>query len=729
MRKQSDHVDWYDENTNVVEVGNEKSQMNTFVGDAEPAVTFRKSLDRDETPREAVVFTGEKSEVMQLLDGKQEILAHKTEDSTFIAAQYEVPEGMIQTVNFWKRIPNSDVDMIERLNFVRNHGKAIYIAPENHPNALGIFNPQSIAEETQLVYLEGQIMEFIPGVEDFAYEDGWLCSLENGQDKPFRLVSAKIFVEKICAQYDFEGVRKEEFWKIRATTSRRERCWELSENNISTDFINRLKSMPGVQLANGNGVANSILNFIRVQAEAAPTEKILCDHGWQKIDGNMLYIYDNHAPVSSYKIETGRQICIAEDKQPVNIFMDAVRLFANENVAGPLLAYSVYGILYRVLSDAGINPQTVLFLCGPTGCRKTSVSKVLFRFYEDELQCAPQSFQSTLGSIDQLVNEGRDGILLLDDFCPNVGNADEKDMFQKLEKVIRLYGDNSKRRALDGNHQIKDVASVQGGAVVTGEIPGHGKSSLLRMLTVELNHDDLNLECLYEFQKNPRLWPTFISAFVGAVEAKYEQVKKYVQDLYPKYRKEGSDFFTDGRIVDHYAVMMCCSQVLFCFLQTNQIRSDEISNLQRQFEIGIYQACQDTENLAHDKTAWAYYVEALCEVLDEVEDRIAADKKTFVDSPGFYGYRGTTDVIYFKIDDLERCIKTNLFSKDKRDCFMERKEALGHLAESGIIIVYKNGNKKHSYTFSASNGGISNRMIGIHWDKLQEELVRVSKEG
>ncbi len=664
------------------------------------------------------------NEIDNLLVSKKKVLVHQTEKNIFVAEQLKTQEDKIQAAFIWKGCSIEDSMTKERIDFAREQGLVHYINPEQHEGASRIFNPKN-GSALGLCDENGTLYEEIPGTSDFVYENGWLISLEEGEKRAFKLVSARISVERISEKVNYTGKVFETIWKIEVYAAGKEKVWEISEEKVATDFLNKLKGMPGISFASGIKTPNSILNFVRQLAASAPTEHVLCDAGWQEVDGHMHYIQDGHFPVGSYTIRTGRLVGTVPGRNGADIFLQAVRLFDDKSLAGPMLTYAVYGVLYRVFIDAGVFPQTVLFLAGPTGCQKSSVAKILFRFFDDEITNSPHNFQSTMGSIDQLVNQGRDGTMMLDDFCPNTGNCDEKDLYRKLERVIRLFGDGSSRKVLDANHESCTVAKAQGGAVITGEIPGRGKSSLLRMLNVEMDYHAINLEVLNEFQAEPKLWSTFIAEFISGIECNYEQVRDFLRDSFGQVRKKGMTIFKDGRVVDHYAVLMTICQLLQYFLQGKNVDKEVVLLLRTQFESGICQTCQYSEDLANDKGRFAYYLEALSKVLDLFVAQIAPDKTAFDKNTSLWGYQGTKGLVYIKADLLEQAVKSNLLERDKLECFMPNKESFGILAENGLIKSYRNGIGKHTYTLSAKTGGVSNRLVGIYQDKLREIVLKL----
>ena len=676
-------------------------------------------------PQVPVVFPS--SPIDNILVSGRSLLANNMENAIFVAEQFDLKEGEEQAAFLWHKIPKNDTQTIRRMEKTRQSGQVKYIDPEEHPGAAGIFYGQHRVRETECAFVRSAEWEKIPGTEDFAYSDGWLWSLESGEEKAFKLVNTRIWVDKICKRISHSGETKELVWntKVSSFTSKEIVEWEIPQEKVAVDFLSKLRNVPGVCFANGVRVANSLLNFVRIQAALAPEENTLCEKGWQEVDGKLVYVFDGRV-LDSYLIRTGKHIRVKADNNPADIFMKMLQVFRDKTLAGPLLAYSVYGLLHHVFTSAGILPQTIMFLCGSTGCRKTSLAKILFRFFDDEIQSAPHSFQSSLGSLDDLVNQGRDGTLLLDDFCPNNGNSDAKEMFEKLERIVRLYGDGSSRKVLNSNHEAYVVAEAQGGAVITGEVQGQGKSSLLRMLTIEMDYYALDLEKMSEFQEDKQLWPTFIAAFINEAEENYDQIQKCLVTTYREQRKMAQPLFKDGRVCDHYAVLMGCTRILLQFLQRHQIGSATILGLSTQFEDGIRLACEKNEDLANDKTAWSYYVEAVYQVLLTDIPHIASCKVEFDRNPGLLGYRGKKGSLYVKVDVIERHVKDFLSKKGKEANFMKNSEAFNILAEKGIIKVYNNGQGKRSFTISAACGGASNRLVQIYPDRLHDEMKRLS---
>ena len=202
---------------------------------------------------------------------------------------------------------------------------------------------------------------------------------------------------------------------------------------------------------------------------------------------------------------------------------------------------------------------------------------------------------------------------------------------------------------------------------------------------------------------------------------------------------------------------MSILQIIKQFLMENGVGPKTIMELETKFEKGILDACQHSAELANDRDSWAYYLEALYNVLDATIDTIAVSKKEFENNPSLLGYKGRKGWVYIKADKLEQMVKKYLMASDKLACFLSNESAFrilgkNHLIKSygkGIYAVYghmgyetvthvtlKNGKVKtkdgsekrqrHSYTISTNVGGVSNRLVTIDVDRLHEEVMKLS---
>lgn len=674
----------------------------------------------------AVEFKGELGETMKLLDGSHQLLAHKCEDGVFIA-EHKNDEQLDQAALFWKQIDPEDRDTVQRFERICDDGGITYINPAAHPGATEIFQSTSRQpQETRLPHLESPDMVRVQGASKFAYRDGWLYSLENGEEQAFKLVSAYITVDRISETYDFKGEMVDSNWYITVHAGGSVFTWKLKSNQAATEFLSKLQNARGISFASGMRVRNSLMNFIRTLAASAKTEKFLCDSGWQKIDNRMCYLFDGHTELDSYVIRTRKSISTNQGWNAADIFMQAVQIFNDPTVAGPVLLYALYGLTYRLFAEAGIIPQTVLFLCGPTGCRKTSLAKVLYRIFDEEIGEPLYSFQSTLGALDDFVTASRDGTLVLDDFCPNTGNSNEKEMYSKLEKIVRLFGDGSVRKVLDLNHQAVVTARVQGGAVVTGEVHGRAKSSLLRLLTVELKDSSINLSELTRFQRDTKMWTTFINEFIRFLEGHFDLLVCKIKDGFSEFRDAGLQQWKEGRIAVHYATLMCILKILAEYLLVNGAGELEISSFSYIFERGIKNACQYSADLANEKDPFVHYLEVLNAVLQKFEAAhlIAPDKRTFSDDD-FLGYRGTGGLLLVRTKNLESAVKQQLCEQGRQQYFICNQEVFPVLADKGIIKTYKNGGTKNAFTLSAKSGGKSCRLVAFRLDALKDKLLEL----
>lgn len=275
-----------------------------------------------------------------------------------------------------------------------------------------------------------------------------------------------------------------------------------------------------------------------VYAEALErlVEKIIYDyHGWDEVDGKMLYLSGTLPNCSA-------EVCVPQvhPARAAQIYLDG-QAFLNvgKTVLGddgvvnslaslkqilPIFLYAHSGYTAKIFKEAGADMQFVLAIIGQTNSFKTAISRVLFEIFNTRPML---NFQSTARAIELYRDTCRDMVMVLDD----IFKCKDKAAMEKFEAVLRCFGDGIAKAKSDATFNKIEQFDVRGGCIITAENDIAGQqSSYLRFLTVHVDRDSFMGTELKKWQDDAT-----ISEKNGTATKLQEYFALYIQYLVENY--------------------------------------------------------------------------------------------------------------------------------------------------------------------------------------------------
>lgn len=503
------------------------------------------------------------------------------------------------------------------------------------------------------------------------------------------------------------------------TNSNKKEFW-IKADEISRAVIKRMRSVPGVTIE--KGAEHYIQNLVSLLAENAKRTNVYIEAGWQEIEGRYYFLHDGRR--GGFDIESEKHICYQEGVDCCRIFRQMMGVFNDRRLAGPMLLYSLFGIMYFLFVKAGYRPTTILFIAGETGCLKTSSAKVLYRLWNTDQDEEVFSFQSTTASIEPMIRDTYDSIFLMDDYCVNA--VSEPSMKRAMEKnmhtFVRYYGDgNSKKKSNIAGDLIR-APRPRGGAVITGEICADGVSSLLRTLTIQIPKDGINGEALAVFQEQHALWPTFLGYFINFVESNFERTVEEIRASYTNMRKKAEPYFTARRSVDRYVELILIDSVLYQFLIAQGMGREEADMIFQSLQQGAAEQILASERIAQQENPKRVLIEAMVDAID-TSLRMVTSKEIFQGMQGCDGYIENGIACILKknfVDAVNKVLAVDNQSVEKLG-FSWQTIPKNLFDEYGIFRSFKNGRSNLCYTtYVKGSGKGREKAFVINVDRLRE---------
>lgn len=631
-----------------------------------------------------------------------------------------------QAVAFWEKLAACSDEIKGLIVNMMNEGAVNHLDRERRDTVLGLIGEKvpSINQTPKVAHVVTET-SYIPWMPGYVKKDGWIFK-DLGAEKYQKLIFCDIECLEVQELYDSTMKSRGSVVFIKVSTAGDQKKFRIELGKTNNTLISKFQSVRGVQIASEVNCLREIQNLLSYLATKMPVKRVIIEQGWCMINGRHYYIYDNHPQIQGYEIACGVRIYRGTNTMPWETFKLALGVFKEWKVAAPVLIYSLYGVTYHLFSTAKYRPTAVMFLEGETGSLKTSVSKVFFRLFNTNEDESVFSFQSTVASIEPKIKEGKDTIFLADDYCINsTMTADSrKRMKALLDRIIRIFGDATSLNKSNIKGTKIETARASGGAVVTGEVNAEGRSSCLRLLTVEIEKGQVDGKELNVFQKNPGLWTGFMEKYILFLEDNFENIVTMISSKYTGLREQAKEYFAEGRSIDHYVEMSLLNEILWNFLQQFGALDYEVREYSVLMMEGVRQCIVNSENLSKQEDPDQEILLTYYQVLCDGTIRIAKTVKEYSREKIYGGYR-EEGYLFAEVDKLKEAVNSRLRAKNLPYYIRKDREDFRMLHNKfGVIEKLKNG-RNSTYVFRTNKPGFRASMLKIKWNLLEQKANEI----
>lgn len=350
-----------------------------------------------------------------------------------------------------------------------------------------------------------------------------------------------------------------------------------------------------------------------IETEDVPIEVIYPNAGWRKVQGvGWHYIYATGVVGNNVLASTKREgdkLDIFADKLGTKEIFDLAVDMCNvcqSGIASTEIFLFVHTTVMATLFELAGHPLNFVFgVVGVTNSRKTSLVTALAKVFNREKLIADAEFATATNcGIEKTLSMYRDAPILIDDFKPGVNQEQQRRMSQKLDELLRLYGNRvPKKRMTDFMaDEDKKFFPIGGGCILTMEIVDGVLSSLSRMFVTEISNDEVVNERLHFYQENRWVLPTHIYDFLTWVTQQFENIVIYIQTYFPVFREKY--VFEFGRYSEMYATFMITAEIFMEYAKARDFwRLEEKDFFMRNIDIMLFHEIKQMENRSkyHDK--------------------------------------------------------------------------------------------------------------------------------
>ena len=365
-----------------------------------------------------------------------------------------------------------------------------------------------------------------------------------------------------------------------------------------------------------------------------------CICGWMQIpQQGLVYVHDD-VPTSSETIFFKSGFSFGRGPQPRNI-QDVVKagfsvlgLSNDLTLSALLFLWAHLGLMWSLFAQAGYPPHTLLYLSGVSGSLKTAVCKMLFNFTAIPELDVPASFRDTSASMEVSIDQYKDRVLLVDDFCPAANKTARRTMEQTLESLIRFYGDGNTKGRADPRMDKVYMKKARGLCVVTGEDVAGSLSSRLRCLFLHVEKTSFRGDVLKQFQEAPYLWTEYLSCFVDALPSVIPDVVERIQTVFPHYRDQAEAVLQERRLIDTYCWLAVTAQ-LTLEVASKLAGLDLLGQWLAQMEQAVLTTCISSEQQTTQQLPERLFAETLMTLIQRQDVRLG-NRKEFEEEPRSY---------------------------------------------------------------------------------------------
>lgn len=451
--------------------------------------------------------------------------------------------------------------------------------------------------------------------------------------------------------------------------------------------------------------------------------------GWKKFsNGCWGYVYSGGivGKKDSY-ISGGRNHHIEIDESLVGSFKGFREfygmqgIFKDIRIARVFMTFSAMSVLTTLFANAGFPIKFVLGVLGTTNTMKTSTSLVFTKFFNATKVTNPEiSFMSTEGGVEELVSKYPDSILLIDDFMPAENKAKQALLNNKLELLVRLFGDRTIKKRMTKFSGVVAEYPPSGCCVFTGEHLTGVESSRTRILVLKLIKGGVNKDILSYYQQHPLVLSSFLYSLIAYVSKDVAGTINYISQKAEEYRRLGC--YSVARLNETQALLFAMVDILERFwISQGFIKCEEC--VATEWKNSIAEIIAENDNQLKHNSVPELVLSALIEkivgtpgMLKDLENVGESDANTVYEDAEF---------LYVRAEDLYLYIR-EFCKKFEQDFYITKQIMIERLKESEVLDVYEEKRDGKVIQIASrklkQGSGNKKRYLYIRKSKIQEIL-------
>jgi hypothetical protein len=222
------------------------------------------------------------------------------------------------------------------------------------------------------------------------------------------------------------------------------------------------------------------------------------------------------------------------------------------------------------------------WLEGPSGARKSSLAALMMGHFGPFSRVhPPESWESTANTLERLAFLAKDTLLWIDDYAPQPSAKEAHEQERKAQRVIRAQGNLSGRGRMRADTSLRPQYYPRGIILSTGELHPTGTSTFARLLQLDVDKDDINLDALSASQAESHLLAEAMAAYVDWLQPQLETLPSILKAHWNELRSQALSHLTHHtRHPEIYAHLAVAWELFLQFAAEHRVLTEEERLLQ-----------------------------------------------------------------------------------------------------------------------------------------------------
>lgn len=467
-----------------------------------------------------------------------------------------------------------------------------------------------------------------------------------------------------------------------------------------------------------------------LETSNVPEEWTYESTGWRKLRDGKNYFIDSDGAIGYSNIPAcckgnfhimKERTLVQEDY--IRETLNMMNICFDKKISTMLFLFNHVGMLTTLFETANFPVRFIMGCIGISNSKKSSLAALMTQlFNRDEIK--PEiSFTSTEGGIEIAMSKYGDAILLIDDFMPGASRQKQNQLQNKLELILRAYGDRiAKRRMTDFcKTDMKASYPVRGCCLITGEQISGAYSSMSRIIVLSQTAKDVDVKRLSYYQKRPYMMSNYVYDFLSYVTENFDFIIDYMRNNCFEIRNQ--QLFKVPRFSEVYAVFEISADIILMFLKsTLKFSEAEQENLKLLFRNIIISVLRENEHRLVGQDMSLIILET---IRDNLLNNTNLVKKSLY-KEGQDAILYDESFIYIKLEMLYLWVKKYIKEYNYTVALSDKRHLPNYLVEMGIIESRKlpNGRMENTRKIVGlpQNHG---RYLYLDWRKIKEKIDEI----
>ena len=312
-------------------------------------------------------------------------------------------------------------------------------------------------------------------------------------------------------------------------------CFEVTAAQFSSMTWVVREAGVKARISAGQGSQDRLREAIQMFSTDVKEVYAYAHTGWRKIDESWQYLHSGRSDVQVVlEPPLDRYALPEEPKDVAGALSQSLALLevAPDTVTIPLLSCVYLAPLCEFL-----HPDFVVFLVGKTGSLKSTLAALFLSHYGSfDRTSLPGSWESTDNALERRLSTLKDTLCIVDDYAPRADAFAQRKQAQRAQRIIRSMGNLSGRSRLKADLSERPEYIPRGLMVSTGEDLPPGQSILARILSVEVDREQLDLAAITQAQKSADQLSHAMAGYIDWLTPQLDELAQELREQWSQHR-------------------------------------------------------------------------------------------------------------------------------------------------------------------------------------------------